>query len=99
VGYQQIIRDPRQGAGLSVSELARRSGTTRPTLTAYEQGRKAPTVPVLEGVLDAAGFAIAIVQKTTFREVPGFDGRAVNVPDRLPRLVGPGEPACPRPAV
>jgi DNA-binding XRE family transcriptional regulator len=38
-----LLAQARHAAGLSQGELARRAHTSRPTLSAYEHGRKSPT--------------------------------------------------------
>ena len=47
----------RQGAGLSLRELAERAGTSHATLAAYEAGRTVPRVDTLDRILRAAGYA------------------------------------------
>ena len=42
-------------AGLTQEELAHRAGTSRPTLSAYEHGRKSPTVATFARLLAEAG--------------------------------------------
>jgi transcriptional regulator with XRE-family HTH domain len=54
----RILRDTRARAGLSLRELARRAGTSHPTLVAYEAGRKSPSVATFLRILDACGFAV-----------------------------------------
>jgi transcriptional regulator with XRE-family HTH domain len=54
----QALRDARRRAGLTLRELADRADTSHSTLSAYESGRKVPTVATLERVLRAAGFAL-----------------------------------------
>ena len=51
----RLIKDARTGAGFTQSELARRAGTSQPTIAAYEAGNKVPTVSTLERVLRATG--------------------------------------------
>ena len=48
----------RQEAGVNQEELASRAGTLRPTLLAYEHGRKSPTLVTVERLLDSAGFEL-----------------------------------------
>lgn len=81
-----LLRMARRVAGLSQMELARRSGTSRPTLSAYEHGRKSPTLDTLERMIGAAGFELDLRPRVAFIDVPGQRGRSVNVPDRLWRL-------------
>lgn len=49
------IRAARLRAGLTQTELAEASGTSQATLSAYEQGRKLPSVDTLRRVLAACG--------------------------------------------
>jgi transcriptional regulator with XRE-family HTH domain len=42
-------------AGLTQAELARRAGTSQPVISAYEHGRRDPTVQTLTRLLAAAG--------------------------------------------
>ncbi|MFN0281211.1 MAG: helix-turn-helix domain-containing protein [Kineosporiaceae bacterium] len=84
--WPNVVLRARCYARLSQLELARRAGTSRPTLSAYEHGRKAPTADTLERLLAAAGFRIAAVPVVPWREVPLGRGRSCWVPDRLWRL-------------
>lgn len=84
--WPEILVLARRKAGVSQLELARRAGTSRPTLSAYEHGRKAPTADTLERLLAAAGFRIAAVPLVSWREVSLGQGRACWVPDRPWRL-------------
>jgi len=54
------IRDARARRGLSLRELARRAGTSHPTLVAYEAGRKVPSVETFARIMRAAGFVLAL---------------------------------------
>lgn len=53
-----LLARVRRVAGLSQGELARRAGTSRPTVSAYEHGRKSPSLDTLERLLDAAGYQL-----------------------------------------
>jgi predicted nucleotidyltransferase len=55
-----LIREARVSAGLTQAELARRAGTSQPTIAAYESGDKNPTAATLERVLRAAGSSLAL---------------------------------------
>jgi transcriptional regulator with XRE-family HTH domain len=71
---------------LSRSELARRSGASRPTLAAYAAGTKVPNLATAERIVRAAGFELDLIPRPAFREAPAGRGRAVYVPTVLPRL-------------
>ena len=45
---------------MSQSELAARAGTSQATISAYESGRKAPSVATLERLLAASGARLAV---------------------------------------
>ncbi|HEU4700899.1 MAG TPA: helix-turn-helix transcriptional regulator [Conexibacter sp.] len=49
------IRAARERAGLTQTQLAQRAGTSQATLSAYERGRKAPSVETLGRLLAASG--------------------------------------------
>lgn len=50
-----LIKLARHDAGLSQRELARRAGTSQATLSAYEAGRKSPSLDTLARIVRAAG--------------------------------------------
>jgi transcriptional regulator with XRE-family HTH domain len=54
------IRAARRRAGLTQAALAARAGTSQATLSAYESGRKRPSVQTLDRVLKAAGMRLAV---------------------------------------
>lgn len=82
----ELLERARQDAGLSQEELAARAGTSRTTISAYERGRKSPTLATASRLLDTAGFELAAEPKITFGEVMQRRGRPIVVPDRLWRL-------------
>ena len=71
---------------MSVAELARRAGTSRPTVSAYEHGRVSPTIDTLERLLAATGNQLTIAPTTEWTQVAVGRGRIAFVPDHLPRL-------------
>jgi transcriptional regulator with XRE-family HTH domain len=83
---EDLIAAVRRESGLSQEELARRSGTSRPTLSAYERGRKSPSLTTVQRIVRAAGFTLEASPIVAFRAVPTLRGRIVVVPDRLWRL-------------
>lgn len=81
-----LLESARRSAGLSQEELARRAGTSRPTLSAYEHDRKSPTLRTASRLLNEAGFDLTITPRVTFSEHVTTRGRLVSVPSALPRL-------------
>nr|WP_296773425.1 helix-turn-helix transcriptional regulator [Rhodococcus sp. (in: high G+C Gram-positive bacteria)] len=81
-----LVERARRAAGLTQGELALRAHTSRPTLSAYENGRKSPSLETLERLLGEAGFDVEAVPRVEFVDVPGARGRVYRVPTSLPRL-------------
>jgi transcriptional regulator with XRE-family HTH domain len=50
-----LVRAARRRAGLTQAELARRAGTSQPVVSAYEHGRRDPSVGTLTRLVAAAG--------------------------------------------
>ena len=82
----QLLEQVRQESGLSQAEVAARAGTSRTTLSAYERGRKSPTLTTVVRVLESIGYELSFEATVTFTERPMRRGRPVFVPDRLWRL-------------
>ena len=85
----ELLGRVRHESGLSQQVLASRAGTSRPTLSAYERGRKSPTLATLERLLDSAGFVLSAEPRVTFSKRPMRRGRPIEVADRLWRLTIP----------
>ena len=83
---ETILEQARRKAGLTQLQLSERAATSRPTLSAYESGRKSPTLDTAERILRVAGFAIAIDRVPEFRRVNAGRGRPFYVADSLWRL-------------
>lgn len=81
-----LIRDARQAAGLTTTELARRAGTSRTAISAYEHGHKSPTLDTVERILHAAGRTLTTEAPVRFEHRMTSRNRPLVVPDRLPRL-------------
>lgn len=81
-----LLAEARLIAGISKAELARRSGTSRSTLSAYEHGRVSPTVDTLERVLASTRHHLEISSTPTWHRIEVGHGRVANVPDVLTRL-------------
>jgi transcriptional regulator with XRE-family HTH domain len=54
------IRAARRRAGLTQGALAGRAGTSQATVSAYESGRKQPSVATLDRLLAAAGSRLTV---------------------------------------
>lgn len=55
---RHLIRMARREAGLSQQQLASRAGTSQAAVSAYESGRRSPSVDTLCRLLAAAGFEV-----------------------------------------
>jgi transcriptional regulator with XRE-family HTH domain len=53
-----VLREARDGSGLTLRALAERAGTSHSTLAAYEAARTSPTARTMFRIIDAAGYAI-----------------------------------------
>ena len=67
-----ILRDARASAGLTLRELATRAGTSHATLSAYEQGRKVPSVTTFLRILEACDQAVDIRLHRRIRSADGL---------------------------
>jgi transcriptional regulator with XRE-family HTH domain len=56
----ELIAQVRQTSGLSQAELARRSGLQQSVLSAYEHGRRQPSVAALARIARAGGLELMI---------------------------------------
>lgn len=87
MGSEHLLVQAREAAGLSQAALAAAAGTSRPTLSAYEHGRKSPTLDTVSRIIGKAGFELSLVRTVEFVEVATDRGRPIVVPTALPRLV------------
>ncbi len=58
VAAGSLVRDARRRAGMSQLELGRRAGVTQSVVSAYESGRRQPSLPTLERLVRAAGLEL-----------------------------------------
>jgi len=86
VASAELLARVRRGAGLSQEELARRAGTSRTAVSAYEHGRKSPALDTVDRLVSAAGYELDARPRVEFVAVSGVRGRVVLVPTRLPQL-------------
>ena len=83
---EQLLVRARQAAGLSQGSLAELAGTSRPTLSAYEHGRKSPTLETAARIIREAGLELSLTPRIDFHEAAVDRGRPILVPNTLPRL-------------
>jgi transcriptional regulator with XRE-family HTH domain len=86
VSAEHLLVRARRAAGLSQASLAKLAGTSRPTLSAYEHGRKSPTLETAARIVGEAGFELSLAPRIEFHEAAVDRGRPILVPNRLPRL-------------
>ncbi len=67
------LRRIREGAGISQSELARRSGVDRATINKIEQGRRSPSIATLEALAETMGVEVADFFPKTQPQLPLHD--------------------------
>jgi transcriptional regulator with XRE-family HTH domain len=82
----ELLAWVRRAAGLSQEELAGRARTSRTAVSAYEHGRKSPSLDTVDRLMSAAGYELEASPRTEFVDVTVARGRVVRVPTRLPRL-------------
>ena len=81
-----LIEDARTRARPTMDELAARAHTSRPTLSAYEHGRKSPRLDTAERIIGSAGFTLTLEPTRSYRTIRTRHRRPASVPERLPRL-------------
>ena len=67
-----LLRTAREEAGLSQSELARRSGVAQSVVSAYEAGKRQPALPTLAKLIAATGHTMAITLERSDSSVRGL---------------------------
>lgn len=83
----KLLAAVRAASGLTQEALARRVGTSQSTLSAYERGKKSPTLAVTDRILHVLGYELDVVPRVTFtRHDLGVGGRVYYLPDQLWRL-------------
>ncbi|WP_211355033.1 helix-turn-helix domain-containing protein [Blastococcus colisei] len=77
-----LLQEARRRAGMTQAQLAQRAGTTQSAISAYESGRRQPSLPVLLGMLAATGHVLegSLVAAEPARPAPlaGVLGRRVH---------------------
>jgi predicted nucleotidyltransferase/DNA-binding XRE family transcriptional regulator len=69
-----LLRTARQRSRLSQTDLARRAGIAQSVISAYESGRREPSLPTLTRLIEATGHTLAI-------DVAASPERALGLPD------------------
>ena len=67
-----IVRSARRLSGLSLRQAAALAGTSHSTLSAYESGRKVPSVTTLDRIVRAANFDLEVRLRPRPHPVPGM---------------------------
>jgi transcriptional regulator with XRE-family HTH domain len=67
---EAALRQARTRAGLTQAELAELADTSQATVSAYESGRKRPSVDTLERLLSAAGARLVVEPRSERLIVP-----------------------------
>ena len=75
----ETLRRAREDAGLSQSELAARARTSQATVSAYENGRKRPSVDTLSRLLAATGRRLTAERRLPREPTPGEHARTARV--------------------
>ena len=68
----QLLRHARLNADLTLRELAERAATSHATLSAYEKGKKVPSVTTFLRILEACGNAVDIQLHRRIRQADGI---------------------------
>ncbi|MDP9737224.1 MULTISPECIES: helix-turn-helix domain-containing protein [unclassified Curtobacterium] len=66
----EIIRDARLRAGLTQVQLAARAGVTQSAVSTYENGRREPSLAMLQRLVRAADFEMAVTLLPKVTAVP-----------------------------
>lgn len=81
-----LLERIRRAAGLSQDELARRAGTSRTAVSAYEHGRKSPSLATVDRLVASAGYELDAHPRIVFSRAADGRGREIVLPSRLPQL-------------
>jgi hypothetical protein len=101
----ELLRAARRRRALSQQEVARRAGTSQPVISAYERGRRDPTVGTLRRLVEATGEQLRLDARAPTSELPppaDADEHArrlldvLSLADAIPRRRRPGPLVAPR---
>ncbi|HEV3451200.1 MAG TPA: helix-turn-helix transcriptional regulator [Acidimicrobiia bacterium] len=96
----ELVRSVRRRRGLTQAELARRAGTSQPVVSAYERGRRDPTLGTLQRLVEAGGERLRVGAEVVAdgpAPAGSVDEHARRLVDVL--LLAEAIPARPRPRV
>jgi transcriptional regulator with XRE-family HTH domain len=79
---RHLIRMARREAGLSQQQLAARAGTSQAAVSAYESGRRSPSVDTLCRLLAAAGFEVRMRLAPPDTHAPALAAAEGHLPER-----------------
>jgi uncharacterized protein len=65
-----LLRAVRRRRGLTQAELARRAGTSQPVVSAYEHGRRDPSVATLRRLVEAGGERLVLDARAAGADLP-----------------------------
>jgi hypothetical protein len=66
----ELLRTVRRRQGMSQDEVARRAGTSQPVISAYENGRRDPTVGTLRRLVQATGEQLVVTARARSSDLP-----------------------------
>lgn len=81
-----LIAVAREQVGITQEVWAELSGTSRPTLSAYENGRKSPQLSTVERMFEVLSLELSITPKIKFQKIVVARGKTIHIPNQLPRL-------------
>jgi transcriptional regulator with XRE-family HTH domain len=79
-----LIRDMRLRAGLTQAALARRARIPRPVLSAYENGRRQPSVAILSRLARAVGLRLELTPTIDLARNGARFADALTIVDAMP---------------
>jgi predicted nucleotidyltransferase/DNA-binding XRE family transcriptional regulator len=68
------LRSARLRSHLTQGQLAARAGITQSVISAYESGRRQPSVPTLAALIEATGFELDLLLRATPRRLDPLTG-------------------------
>lgn len=66
----ELIKAVRRRRGLTQADLARLAGTSQPVVSAYEHGRRDPTVGTLKKLVEASGERLRLDASPPMPDIP-----------------------------